>query len=77
VLLVTGIDYPGHKWRETTPVLVKALESESRLRVDVLEDPYRLDGTDLIQYRAVFLHFLIRMRKPRKTSAVLSSAGAA
>ncbi len=58
VLLVTGIDYPGHKWRETTPVLVEALTNDARLRVDVLEDPYRLDITDLSPYRAVFLHFM-------------------
>lgn len=58
VLLITGIDYPGHKWRETTPVLVNALTNDSRLRVDVLDDPYRLDVTDLAPYRAVLLHFM-------------------
>src|SRR6185369_425419 len=58
VLLVTGIDYPGHKWRETTPVLVEALTNDSRLRVDVLEDPNRLDTTDLSPYGVVFLHFM-------------------
>lgn len=58
VLIVTGIDYPGHKWRETTPVLVEALTHDARLRVDVLEDPYRLDTTDLSPYRAIFLHFM-------------------
>ena len=58
VLLVTGIDYPGHKWRETTPVLVETLTNDAQLRVDVLEDPYRLDTTDLSLYRAVFLHFM-------------------
>jgi uncharacterized protein len=58
VLLVTGIDYPGHKWRETTPVLVEALTNGGRLSVDVLDDPYRLDSTDLAVYRAVFLHFM-------------------
>lgn len=58
VLLVTGIDYPGHKWRETTPVLVQALTNDSRLRVDVLNDPYQLDSVKLGAYRAVFLHFM-------------------
>ncbi len=58
VLLITGMDYPGHKWRETTPVLVGALTNDALLRVDVLEDPYRLDTTDLSPYRAVFLHFM-------------------
>ena len=58
VLLVTGIDYPGHHWRETTPVLVQALTNDAGLRVDVLEDPDRLDATDLAPYGAVFLHFM-------------------
>jgi uncharacterized protein len=58
VLIVTGIDYPGHKWRETTPVLVEALTNDAGLEVDVLEDPYRLDVTDLTPYRAVLLHFM-------------------
>lgn len=58
ILLVTGIDYPGHKWQETTPVLVEALTRDARLKVDVLEDPYRLDVTDLTPYRVVFLHFM-------------------
>lgn len=58
VLIVTGIDYPGHKWQETTPVLVEALTNGSRLRVDVLEDPYRLEVTDLTPYAAVVLHFM-------------------
>lgn len=58
VLLITGIDYPGHKWRETTPVLVEALQQDDRLKIDVLEDPYQLETADLSPYRALFLHFM-------------------
>ena len=58
MLIVTGIDYPGHKWRETTPYLLEALGKDDRLRVDVLSDPYRLDGFDLKPYQAVILHFM-------------------
>ncbi len=57
VLLVTGIDYPGHHWRETTPVLRAHLEKDPRLTVTVIEDPYLLDSTALTNYAAVVLHF--------------------
>ena len=32
VLVVTGEDYPGHLWRQTTPVLVRAT-AEKRLSI--------------------------------------------
>jgi uncharacterized protein len=57
VLLVTGIDYPGHHWRETTPVLAELLRQNKRLRVSVIEDPHFLDSAALGQYEAVILHF--------------------
>lgn len=57
ILLVTGIDYPGHHWRETTPVLRAHLEQDSRLTVTVIEDPYLLDSAALTNYAAVVLHF--------------------
>jgi type 1 glutamine amidotransferase len=57
VLFVTGIDYPGHLWRETTPVLRRQLEQDKRLAVTVIEDPHLLDSVALTNYQAVFLHF--------------------
>lgn len=57
VLLVTGVDYPGHHWRETTPVLRAQLEKDPRLRVTVIEDPHLLDSAALTNYAAVLLHF--------------------
>lgn len=57
VLLVTGVDYPGHRWRETTPVLRAQLEKDPRLRVSVIEDPHLLDSAALTNYAAVLLHF--------------------
>lgn len=57
VLLVTGVDYPGHHWRETTPVLRAQLEKDARLAVTVIEDPYLLDSAALTHYAAVVLHF--------------------
>jgi len=58
VFLVTGQDYPGHKWKETAPVLAELLRKDSRLRVTVTEDPKTLASPDLGQYDAIVLHFM-------------------
>lgn len=58
VLFVTGIDYPGHLWRETTPVLVRHLSKDPRLEVTVIEDAHLLDSAALSNYSAVVLHFM-------------------
>jgi type 1 glutamine amidotransferase len=57
VLLVTGQDHPGHKWRETAPVLEKAIAADPRLRVTVAEDPAAL-ASALDQYDVIVLHFM-------------------
>ena len=58
ILIVTGIDYPGHKWKETTPVLQNAIRQDPRLRVTVTENPSDLASSDLFQYDALILHFM-------------------
>lgn len=57
VLLVTGLDYPGHLWRQTAPVLADALRKDARLDVRTVEDPNFLDSAALAAYDAVILHF--------------------
>ncbi len=57
VLLVTGEDYPGHKWKLTTPVLKGQLEKDARLSVDVLDDLTKLRPAQLAGYAAVVMHF--------------------
>ncbi len=57
VLLVTGVDYPGHLWRQTAPVLAEALRHDPRLEVFTVEDPDFLDSTALAKYDALVLHF--------------------
>lgn len=57
ILLVTGVDYPGHKWRETAPTLKRILEEDQRLDVRIVEDPQFLDSAALTNYAAVLLHF--------------------
>ena len=46
VLIVTGIDYPGHKWKLTTPVLQNAISQDPRLIVTVTEKPSFLASPD-------------------------------
>jgi type 1 glutamine amidotransferase len=58
VLLVTGVDYPGHVWRETAPVLAQLLRQDARLTVAVIEDPHLLDSAALRSYDAAVLHFM-------------------
>ena len=57
ILLVTGIDYPGHNWRETAPVLAAGLQKDHRLEVFTVEDPNFLDSSALSRFDAVMLHF--------------------
>jgi type 1 glutamine amidotransferase len=58
VVIVTGIDYPGHKWKETAPVLAEAIRKDPRLKVDVVETPAFLASPKLNDYNTVVLHFM-------------------
>ena len=57
VLLITGEDYHGHKWRTTTPVLKAQLEKDDRLSVTVCDDLATMKSLDLGRYDAVVMHF--------------------
>lgn len=58
VLLVTGMDYPGHVWKQTTPILAEALRKDARLQVSVVEDPHFLDSAALARYDALVMHWM-------------------
>lgn len=57
ILLLTGEDYPGHKWKETTPVLRSQLQQDARLQIQVVEDLKFLRSPDLHQFAAIVMHF--------------------
>jgi uncharacterized protein len=57
VLLVTGIDYPAHLWRQTAPVLAQAIRRDPRLEVFTVEDPQMLDSAALAKYDVVLFHW--------------------
>ncbi|MCX6875474.1 MAG: ThuA domain-containing protein [Verrucomicrobia bacterium] len=58
VLLVTGLDYPGHPWQQTAPALKKLLEEDPRLKVRIVEDPNVLASPQLTDWDVVILHFM-------------------
>lgn len=58
VLIVTGQDYPTHKWRQTAPVLAELLRKDRRMQVRVVEDPHFLDSSAILRYDVVVLHFM-------------------
>jgi len=49
-LILTGNNYPGHIWQETTPVLKKALEKDGAIHVDVSTNINDLHQYDLRDY---------------------------
>ncbi len=58
VLIVTGNDYPGHVWKETTPAVRQILEQDPRMVVRVIEDPEFLASPALDQYDVVVLNYM-------------------
>jgi len=58
VLLVTGIDYPGHPWQQTAPVLAAQLRQDRRLQVSVVEDPGFLGDPALHGFDVVLMHWM-------------------
>jgi len=57
VLLVTGVDYQGHHWKETAPALRKVLEESPRLEVRIADDLEFLATDVIFDYDVIFLHF--------------------
>jgi len=58
VLIVTGLDFPGHVWRETAPVLADVLAKDKRLEISVIEDAKFLASSELRKYDVVVLHYM-------------------
>jgi type 1 glutamine amidotransferase len=57
VLLVTGVDYPGHPWKLTAPAIRDLLQQNDRLEVRIVEDHEFLATDVIFDYDVVFLHF--------------------
>jgi type 1 glutamine amidotransferase/HEAT repeat protein len=57
VLLVTGLEYPGHRWQETAPMVAASISEDKRLEVSVTEDPRTLAAPELSQYDVIVLNY--------------------
>ena len=57
VLIVTGVDFEGHHWKETAPAIRKVLEQDKRFEVRIVEDPDFLASPAVANYDVIFLHF--------------------
>jgi type 1 glutamine amidotransferase len=57
VLLVTGVDYAGHRWKQTAPAIRAVLEQDKRFDVRIVEDPEFLASAAIFDYDVLFLHF--------------------
>ncbi len=58
ILVLTGNEYPGHKWQETAPWIAKFLKVDPRLTVDLNTDPAFLTSPELAKYDAIVLNYL-------------------
>jgi len=58
ILIVTGLDYPGHKWQLTTPVLRDAVGKDQRMQVTVTEDARVLASPELKEYDVILLNYM-------------------
>ena len=58
VLVLTGNDYPGHKWKETAPLVARFLAADPRLATSVNDDPKFLASARLFDYDVVVLHYM-------------------
>jgi type 1 glutamine amidotransferase len=57
VLIVTGEDYPGHRWQATSPLLKSMIEKDRRIEVDIVQQLNYLREPRLHEYDAVVAHF--------------------
>jgi type 1 glutamine amidotransferase len=72
-LLVTGNNHPSHKWQETTPAIIAALNSETpRFNVTVTEDAEFLARKDLLDFKLVVLNYC-NWEKPGLSDAAKSN----
>ena len=58
VLVLTGNEYPGHKWQETAPLLAEFLTADPRLTAEVNIHPEFLASPKLHDYDAIVLNYL-------------------
>jgi len=58
ILVLTGNEYPGHKWQETAPLIAEFLATDKRLTTTVNADPQFLASPQVHEYDAIVLNYL-------------------
>lgn len=56
-VIVTGDDWPGHRWRETAPVYAALLRESPGVEVSICESPAILGSPMMAHYDAALIHF--------------------
>lgn len=79
-LIVTGVDWPGHLWKETGPAVRDILRADPRFAIEVVEDPSILAQPDLARFDVVVLMFknyqpIANEEQAWKNLAAISRAG--
>ena len=72
VVVLTGIEYPGHPWRQTAPALADLLLKDPRLDVEILEDATLAHVAKLRSYKVCVLNYM-NWQKPDPPAAALES----
>ena len=57
VVILTGVDWKGHIWKDTAPALKKIVEQNEGFEVTIVEDPNFLASDDLFTFDEIVLHF--------------------
>ena len=72
VVVLTGIEYPGHPWRQTAPALADLLLKDPRLDVDILEDATLAQAAKLRNYKVCVLNYM-NWEKPDPPAEALAT----
>lgn len=56
-VIVTGVDWKGHIWKETAPAVRDILQADPRFQVKIVEEPGYLASEELFQFDLLVLMF--------------------
>lgn len=57
IVIVTGDDWPGHRWRETAPAYAALLRERTNVEVTICESPAIFGSPMMDHYDAALIHF--------------------
>jgi len=58
VLILTGLEYPGHPWKETAPTIAAFLKEDKRLEITIIDKPEFLASPKLHDYDVIVLNYM-------------------